>query len=250
MLHDSNPNLLPIQKQVLKESVEAEVVKQFTYGLHPTFRCKITSLNPRTLCEAIIEALKIESDLSLWHAIPVSALPTYNMTTEMGPRVNLASKEEERTEITNGAQGAAANEKRCLYCDGRTGLSVEECRRLMALINDRKTDYNNGPSELYNRNDNYYNRNNNYNNRNINYNTANDENSNYNNRNTNYNDRNDYNNRYNNYNHTGSNYYFNHSYGNPHNYNNGKTFNLYKNNNKNQDSRDGYNRNFIRPEPP
>ncbi|XP_014216192.1 uncharacterized protein LOC106644980 [Copidosoma floridanum] len=144
MLHDSNPSLFPIQKQVLKESSEDKAVKQFTYSLHPTYRCKITCLNPRTFCEAIIEALKMESDFSLRHAIPVSALPTYNTTTEMGPLVNLASKEEKRMEITKGAQGATASEKRCIYCKGQTGHSVKECRRLMALINDRKTSRDNG----------------------------------------------------------------------------------------------------------
>ncbi|XP_014210544.1 probable serine/threonine-protein kinase clkA [Copidosoma floridanum] len=157
MLHDSSPSLFPIQKQVLKESAEAEAVKQFTYDLQPTGR----------------------------------------------------------------------NNKYNNYNN----------------YNNYNRGYNNGPSEPYNRNDNYYNINNNYN-------TGNNGNSNYNNRNANYYDRNDYNNWYNNYNPMGSNYYSNRGYGDPYNNNNGDASNRYGNDYTNQDSRDGYNRNFVRPGPP
>ncbi|XP_014216675.1 GATA zinc finger domain-containing protein 14-like [Copidosoma floridanum] len=138
MLHDSNPNLLPIQKQMLKESVEAEAVRQFTYGLQPTFRRKITSLNPRTLCEAIIDALNHRGNDNANN----NNYKNYNKGNNNGPM------EPYNANNNYYSRNNHYNNRNNNYNDRNDNFNFNNYKNYYR-------GYNNGATEAYNRNNNY-----------------------------------------------------------------------------------------------
>ena len=135
LLYDSNPSLRPKQKVALKISAEQEAMKQFRYGLGMPYSYMLSNTMPDSLSQAIVDALQIESDLSMRYPAPdrEARLHYAREGERLQPyeKGGYDYKQTGETELDEW-DGVDGDFKLCLYCNKYGPHSTRECRKLLS----------------------------------------------------------------------------------------------------------------------